>query len=114
MTISSSLVALALHHQAARIFHGGLGVVDGARADDDHQAVILAVQDAVQRSAGFGRGALDRFGAGEFADQMRGGPVLSFRGCEDRQCAAFFLLVCCCQLEIDQGRPKKPPSLAVF
>jgi hypothetical protein len=44
--------------------------VDGARADHHHQAVILAVQDAVQRDARIGGRLLRRFRARKLADQV--------------------------------------------
>ena len=50
MTISSaSPSALALLAQPAGVFQRGLGVVDRAGPDHDGEAVVGAVQDAVQR-----------------------------------------------------------------
>ncbi|BCW49771.1 hypothetical protein StoSoilB13_21130 [Arthrobacter sp. StoSoilB13] len=39
------LVLLRLADQSARVFQAGLGIVDGARPDDDQQAVVDAVHD---------------------------------------------------------------------
>ena len=69
----------ALLDQQARIFHGRLGIVDGARPDHHHQAVVLAVQDTVQGNAGAGSGLFGLLRAGEFADQVgRRGQFLHF------------------------------------
>ena len=52
MTISSaSPMRVAQRPQALRVLERGLRVVDRARPDHDGEAVVLAVQDAVQRAA---------------------------------------------------------------
>jgi iron complex outermembrane receptor protein len=63
---------VTLLEQAARILHRGLRIVDRARADHDHQAVVLAVQDAVQGRARPRCGLFRHGRHREFADQVRG------------------------------------------
>ncbi len=63
----------AQHRQPLGVVERGLGVVDRARADDEQQPVVLAVDDAMQRMAGIGHQRFHRgIGDGKEADQMLG------------------------------------------
>ncbi len=64
--------ALALHLEQLGVFERGAGIVDRARADDDDQPVIHAVQDAVHGLARAVDHVRSLFGAAELADQVRG------------------------------------------
>ncbi len=73
---------LAQGDEALGVLHGGHGIVHRAGADDDGEAVVLAVQDIVRRRGGrrarcLRRGvgarvlAHDLDGRGQFADLFR-------------------------------------------
>jgi hypothetical protein len=69
--LERAFVLLALDQEAARVLDGGDGVVDGTRAHDDQQAIILAAHDVLDvlaraRDQALGLGAADR----EEADQV--------------------------------------------
>jgi hypothetical protein len=74
MTISSvPSYFLALLDQLAGVFQRSHRVVDGARPDDDEQAVVLALDDVVDAFAGFADQRLDGGAANrEKADEMLG------------------------------------------
>src|SRR5690606_10918946 len=67
------LAALALPSftQPTGVIQGGFGVVDGARADNDGQPVVHAVQDAVQAITSLIDDTGNRFAARKLAHQMR-------------------------------------------
>ncbi len=44
-------MSVAQRPEQARVLERGLGVVDRARPDHDGEAIVLAVQDPVQRAA---------------------------------------------------------------
>lgn len=74
------LVLLAYGRQAARVLDGGRRIVDGAGADDDQQAVILASHDVVDGAAGIADQGFDgRTADGEEANEVlgRGNTVMS-------------------------------------
>jgi len=58
--------------QAAGVVHRRDRVVDRARADHHHQAVVVSMQDAVHGAAGARHGVGYLVGAGNLRDQLRG------------------------------------------
>ncbi len=63
-------MAVALGLEAARVLQRRIEVVDRARADHDQQAVVGAVQDAVDRRARLVGGRRSRLGGRIFAQDM--------------------------------------------
>ena len=61
------------------VLAGGVGVVDGAGADDDEQAMVFAVEDVDDFVAGFEDGGGGGFGDGElfFESRRAGGRLWS-------------------------------------
>ena len=51
----------------------GLDIVDGARADDHEQAMILAVEDVAYHLTAMGHGLQCGIGQGDFAFELIGG-----------------------------------------
>ena len=71
--------ALALGLQAHGIFHRRLGIMNRTGADDDDQAVVGAMQYAMNGLPRFPGGLCGSFGFRQFAQQMRrGGQFLDF------------------------------------
>ena len=65
--------ALTLGHKPLRVLHGGFRVVDGAGANDHQQAVVLAMQNAMDRLPR-GRDSLLSLGRdGQLGHQLIGG-----------------------------------------
>src|SRR5690606_6237359 len=72
-------VFFPLFHKATGIFEGCFGIVDGARPDDYHHAVVSPIQNIVNRTTCPVDHRGNVRGAGEFAHDVRGrGQFLDF------------------------------------
>ncbi len=86
--------------QQVGVFDRRLGIVDGAWADDHHQAVVLTMQDAVQCGARIGDDFASLVRAGKLANQVRrGSQFFQFSDPQIVSARHHFLLKCLIHVE---------------